>query len=229
MKNEKECAGFIKGKCYENAALGQSFPAIVATGKNAAILHYHANNEDFQSGELLLMDFGVRLHNMPADVSRTVPVNGRFNPLQRCLYNCVLSAQQCVEEHAKAGVSIDFLNELCWNHLEEQLNIHFFSKGGVCKRPYEKMPHFVGHLIGHMVHDGDPAREYRKKALEPGMVMSNEPGLYGEFQCEIEGKMYKEHCGIRIEDDLLITETGCENVTQNCPKSCSDIEAIMLM
>ncbi|RAP27177.1 peptidase M24, partial [Candidatus Marinamargulisbacteria bacterium SCGC AG-343-D04] len=221
-KTETELAGYVKGEIYKASPLGQSFPAIVASGKNAAVLHYHSNNQPLEPNGLVLIDFGLRYFAMPADISRTVPANGVFNPLQKLLYNCVLKTQQEVEKRVKAGVTVSELNDVCWSFLEQELDEKFISIGGHYSRPYKKVPHFVSHLIGHSVHDGDPYRYYRDVPLKEGMVISNEPGLYGEFDCEIDGVRYSEHCGIRIEDDLLVTESGCINLSASCPKTVVD-------
>jgi Xaa-Pro aminopeptidase len=225
--SETEVAGIIKGDCIKHSWMGQSFPAIVASGKNATILHYKHHNDVLDKQGLLLLDFGCCYEVMPADISRTIPVNGTFNPLQRMLYSIVLEAQELVESTIKPGVTIDELNDLCWEYIETQLDQQFFSKGGSLQRPYLKQPHNVSHLIAHMVHDGDPYRAYRTAPLKPGWVISVEPGVYGHFCLEIAGVVYDEYIGIRIEDNILITETGSENLSKDCPKSVADIEALL--
>ncbi|MAQ64365.1 MAG: hypothetical protein CL503_03605 [Actinobacteria bacterium] len=223
---ETEVAGILKGNIFKYSWMGQSFPAIVASGKNATILHYKHHNHRLDQDALLLLDFGCRYEVMPADISRTVPVNGRFNPLQRLLYTIVLEAQITVEKHVKEGITIDELNELCWSYIEAELDKRFFSKGGSCQRSYVKQPHNVSHLIGHMVHDGDPFRVYRSLPLQSGMVISIEPGIYGHFSIDIDGNVYDEELGIRIEDNVVVTGDGCDNLSSDCPKSVLDIEAL---
>ena len=223
---ETEVAGIVKGEIIKRSWMGQSFPAIVASEKNATILHYKHHNHKLLKDGLLLLDFGCRYQVMPADISRTIPVNGRFNPLQRLLYEIVLAAQVYVEQHVKAGITIDQLNELCWDFIEMELDKQFLSQGGSLQRSYVKQPHNVSHLIAHMVHDGDPYRLYRSLPLEVGMVISIEPGIYGFFVIEIDGKLYEEHIGIRIEDNVLVSNDGCENLSSSCPKSVIDIEAL---
>ena len=173
-----------------------------------------------------LLDFGLRHWHMPSDVSRTIPISGTFTPLQRCLYTIVLEAQMAVENLAKEGVTIQELNDLCWTTLETLLNERFHNQGGISQRAYTRQPHNVSHLMGLMVHDGDPYRNYRTLPLNAGMAISNEPGLYGEFEITLDGIHYKDIIGIRIEDNLLITKTGCINLT-NCPKTCDDIETLL--
>ena len=224
---ETQVAGHLKGELLKASYLGQSFPAIVASGKNASILHYQQNNQRLDPQGMLLLDFGCRYQSMSADISRTIPVNGRFNPLQACLYTIVLNAQKKVQSLVKPGVSIDELNTQCWAYIEEALKLEFFKKGGKAVRPYKKQPHNVSHLMGHMVHDGDPYRDYRTEPLQEGMLISNEPGLYGQFEWTCKGKKYSEHIGIRIEDNLFLTKTGCQNMSQSCPKEIQDLETLI--
>lgn len=224
---ETEVAGLLKGEIYKRCPLGQSFPAIVANEKNATILHYKKNDAEFVDNGLLLLDFGCRVHNVVSDISRTIPTNGTFNPLQKILYTIVLNAQKQVEIHVKAGVCIDELNTHCWNYIETELNTQIIERNGTVSQPYTKQPHNVSHLIAHSVHDGDPFRLYRKQALKPGMIISNEPGLYGYFELEIDGILYKEHCGIRIEDNLLVLNNGCENLSASIVKEIVDIESLI--
>ena len=97
----------------------------------------------------------------------------------------------------------------------------------ILERHYKTRPHNIGHLIAHSVHDGDPFRHYSSEPLEIGMVLTNEPGLYGHFEMIIDDEFYSEDCGIRIEDQLLITDKGCQNLTKNCPKSIDELEHLL--
>jgi Xaa-Pro aminopeptidase len=227
-KSETEIAGILKGEIYKQCPLGQSFPAIVATGKNASILHYQKNDSPLEKNGLLLLDFGCRYHNVVSDISRTLPVNGRFNPLQKILYLIVLKAQKHVESKVKAGICIDELNQECWKLIETELELNLLNRNGKMTRAYETQPHNVSHLIAHSVHDGDPFRLYRSNALKEGMIISNEPGLYGYFELEINGIVYKEHCGIRIEDNLLVQQNGCLNLSTSIPKEIAEIELLLV-
>ncbi|RAP31572.1 hypothetical protein DID76_02580 [Candidatus Marinamargulisbacteria bacterium SCGC AG-414-C22] len=226
--NETQFAGGLRGFIHQHSWCGMSFPPIVAVGKNALALHYVKNNSDFNRNDLLLCDVGCRYHSVVSDISRTIPVNGIFNPLQRLLYQIVLDAQLLVQEHVRSGVTFNDLNELCWNFIEAALDVRFTSIGGVMTRLYQKQPHNVGHLLAHAVHDGDPLRFYRSRPLEAGMVITNEPGLYGHFRVTIDEDVYEESIGIRIEDNLLITETGCVNLSEECPKTIDDVEAMFV-
>jgi Xaa-Pro aminopeptidase len=141
LRSEQEVSGRLLGELSMRTSKGISFPPIVAGGKNAAILHYHKNDEALEAESLILIDCGLRHHSMPADISRTVPRNGVFNPLQKCLYNIVLTTQLMVEAHIKAGVSLQELNDICWTSIESGLDKHIRDKGGIIKRSYDKGPH----------------------------------------------------------------------------------------
>ena len=94
------------------------------------------------------------------------------------------------------------------------------------KLPYKHAPHNVGHLLAHQVHDGDPFRDYKTQPIQAGWVITNEPGLYGEFSLRIDGKLYSESIGIRIEDNLLVSDSGCRNLTTT-PKTIDSLEALI--
>lgn len=227
FRNEFQVQGFLEGQMLMHSPYGLSFPSIVASGSNATILHYMKNDDDFTRGELVLLDFGVRWMTMHADVSRTLPASGRFNPLQKMLYEIVLQAQLAVQKSAKMGVTIDALNECCWGTVNAGLEKVFRKAGGKYKLKYEDRPHGVSHLMGEQEHDGDPFRNYSSEPLKPGWLISNEPGLYGEFRIRLNGRLYDEKIGIRIEDNLLITETGCKNMSRKVPKTVAEIEKWM--
>ncbi len=226
-RSETELSGILNGEILRRTAFGNSFPTILAAGKNAAVLHYTRNDQPIRGNELILMDFGARWYGLHADVSRTVPASGRFNPLQRILYTIVLDAQTLVQSRVKPGVTVSDLNTACWTFINTALQTRFIAKGGQMTLPYTTQPHNVGHLLGRQVHDGDAIRKYRDTPLQAGWVITNEPGLYGHFSIEIDGVHYAQTIGIRIEDDLFITPTGCQNLTRACPKQIGDIERMM--
>lgn len=224
---EYEIAGILDGNLLKRTPYGKSFPTIAASGKNATILHYEKYDDKLGKGELFLLDFGLRWGTMHADISRTIPLSGQFNPLQKILYTICLETGHWVEKNARAGVSIKELNDLCWNRLENELETHFLSKGGKMIRSYDKIPHGVSHLMGEMEHDGDPFGEYKNSPMEEGWMISSEPGLYGRFSITLEGKKYDEHIGIRIEDNLLIQKNNCLNLSKQVPKTVLEIEELM--
>jgi Xaa-Pro aminopeptidase len=206
---------------------GLAFPSIIAGGRNATVLHYLKNDEPLDPKGLVLMDFGARWGTMHADITRVVPVSGRFNPLQALIYGIVLDAAKENQRNAKPGATIRELNDKVWAFLEDALERRFLSNGGKAKRAYTGKPHGVSHLMGEQEHDGDPHRIYQDHPLQPGWQISNEPGLYGHFVITLGGKRYAEWIGIRIEDDLLITKTGCRNLSGSIPREIGEIERLM--
>ena len=225
--NECRVQGFLEGQMLMNSPYGLSFPGIIAAGHNATVLHYMKNDDPIGKGELVLLDFGVRWMTMHADISRTVPASGKFNPLQKILYEIVLEAQLAVEKKARAGVTIVDLNNVCWSTLQKGLDEKFHHLGGKSKMEYKGRPHGVSHLIGEQEHDGDPFRDYGIEPMKPGWLISNEPGLYGKFRWKHKGRVYDEEIGIRIEDNLLITKTGCANLSKGIPRRVNEIEQLM--
>jgi len=241
FENEREVAAFIEREMRKNGDDGLAFPTIVACANNACTLHYVKSDEPLIEGRLLLLDFGVRCGSLCSDISRTIPVGGRFNPLQRLLYEIVLDTQRNHQANVKPGRTLRELNLQAWDYLEELLRVRFLSKGGHMRREYprklvgavnpnqplSKGPHGISHLIGEQVHEGDPFRTYQDHPLRPGMMISNEPGLYGHFVAEIGGERYEETIGIRIEDDLLVTAKGCLNLSQGIPKDPAELELLL--
>ncbi len=225
--NECKVQGFLEGQMLMNSPYGLSFPGIIAAGHNATVLHYMKNDDPIAKGELVLLDFGVRWMTMHADISRTVPASGKFNPLQKVLYEIDLDAQLAVEKKACAGLAIVDLNDVCWETLQKGLDDKFHRQGGQSKTEYKGRPHGVSHLMGEQEHDGDPFRDYGVEPMKPGWLISNEPGLYGKFRWKHKGKVYDEEIGIRIEDNLLITKTGCVNLSKGIPKRVNEIERLM--
>ena len=225
--NECQVQGYLEGQMLMNSPFGLSYPSIVASGSNATVLHYTKNDDDFLKNEMMLIDFGVRWMTMHADITRTFPVSGRFNPMQKILYEIVLKAQVAVEKKARAGTTIDELNTVCWDKVNEGLERDFKSIGGKLKLKYKGRPHGVSHLMGEQEHDGDPFRNYLQQPMQPGWMISNEPGLYGEFRLRLNGKNYDEKIGIRIEDNLVMTKTGCLNLSSKIPRTVKQIEKLM--
>jgi len=226
FKNESHITGFLEGQMLMNSPYGLSFPSIIASGSNATILHYMKNDDDFSKDEMVLLDFGVRWMSMHADISRTVPASGKFNPLQKLLYEAVLQAQLNVEKNAKVGMTIMELNKICWSSINNWLDNDFKALGGKYKLKYKKVPHGVSHLMGEQEHDGDPFRMYSTQPMQEGWLISNEPGLYGTFKLKWKGKTYDQEIGIRIEDNIMIGKKGSKNLSST-PKKVADIERLM--
>lgn len=211
LKNEKEAQALFEERIK---SIGHSTPAfitIAGSDKNAATLHYHANDCDFKKDSIILMDLGARKNLYNADITRVYPVNGKFNKLQKTIYNIVLNANKEVEKAARAGVSLNELQSLTINVLAkgcleakliksaEEIHNHYF--------------HRISHHLGLDVHDPMP----RDSILEVNNVITNEPGLYFE----------ELNIGVRIEDDLLILEDSCINLSKDIIKEIEDIEKFM--
>ena len=209
-----------------------AYPSIVAGGKNACVLHYIENKDKLHKGDLLLIDAGVECDHYAADITRTFPVSGKFSEPQRLLYQLVLDAQAAALERIQPGVA--------WNKAHEA-SVEVLTKGlvelGLLKGRVKKLikdekykqfyMHRIGHWLGMDVHDvGDYRIKDDWRLLEPGMVLTVEPGLYVPADCDSVDKQWRG-IGIRIEDDVLVTREGHEILTHGVPKSIADIEALM--
>ena len=193
-------------------AEGTAFATIAGSGLNGCMLHYDTNHCRMEDGSLLLMDLGAKVRGYCADITRTYPVNGRYTPRQKEIYDIVLAANRAVAKAARPGVTLAQLNDLCKQTLADGLiRIGKIESAEDIGRYYM---HSVSHHLGIDTHDatGPDALE-----LEPGMVITDEPGLYID----------EEEIGIRIEDDLLITKDGCTVLSEAIPRTTEDIEAIM--
>ena len=210
--NESELEGAFDFSLKKRNVRQHAFPSIIAGGGRATTLHYEENNCVVNDGEMVLIDLGSACGNYSADISRTFPVNGRFTERQKELYNTVLSAQELVIANCKPGVTLGELNQMVIDYYESRLDDLGLRKDGKTVRDYYY--HNVSHQLGLDTHDICTERE---RTLKPGMVITVEPGLYVE----------DEAIGIRIENDVLITETGCEDLSRAIPKTVEEIEAIM--
>lgn len=242
LRSEHEIAGVLEGAMLRRTAWGLAFPTICAAGANAGTLHYMKNDEPVEKGSMVLLDFGARSATMHADLSRTIPANGTFDPLQRLLYQAVLDTQAHAESLVKPGITIRELNREVWQRLEDILEERFVSRGGTMHRPYvegalktlpnkakahPRQPHGLSHLMGEQEHDGDPFRIYQDQPLREGLMISNEPGLYGTFKIRLEGRTWTRSLGIRIEDDLVVSGRGCKNLSKSIPKQPDELERLI--
>ena len=228
FENERDVALFLNYQMQRGGDGDLAFPTIAAGGENACCLHYVKNDEPLVKGKLILLDFGIRIGTLHSDISRTIPVSGKFNPLQKLLYQIVLDAGEEYKKWVKPGVTLNEVGMVPWNFIVDQLETRLVQKfGGTYKLMYDCRPHGVSHFIGEHIHEGDPGSRSLDVVLEPGMLISCEPGLYGDFCANISGKRYKERIGIRIEDDLLITASGYENISRHIPKTVEEIELLM--
>ena len=197
--------------CNRLGAERMAFTTISAAGKNGCMMHYVTNREEIGNGKLLLMDLGAKLGNYCSDITRTFPANGKYTPRQRQIYDLVLRANREVAACARPGITLKDLNDKCKEVLAEGLiSLGLISDAKDVGKYYM---HSVSHSIGIDVHDVSFAGD----VLQPGWVISDEPGLYID----------EEEIGIRIEDDLLITEDGCEVLSRDIPRDAEEIEARM--
>lgn len=212
-------------------AAGPAYSPIVAGGANACILHYVENNRRLADGELVLIDAGCELDGYASDITRTFPVNGRFSPAQRDVYQLVLSAQVAAIEQIKPGTPWNAPHDAAVRVLAQgmlDLKLLTGSLDEVLeKEAYKRYyMHRTGHWLGLDVHDaGEYKREGVWRNLEPGMVLTVEPGCYIRAAEDLPRALWD--IAIRIEDDALVTATGCEILTAAAPKQMDEIEQMM--
>ncbi|GAB3405836.1 Xaa-Pro aminopeptidase [Massilia agilis] len=227
---------------HEFRRCGAQFPAytpIVASGANACVLHYIANNAQVADGELVLIDAGCELDSYAADITRTYPANGRFSPAQRSLYELVLASQQAALDAVAPGRPYSDIHDAAVRVLAQgMLDLGLLDKGKygsvdnvVAERAYQEFyMHGTGHWLGLDVHDvgryRDTAREGKpSRSLLPGMVLTVEPGIYVRPAQGVPEAYW--NIGIRIEDDVVVTEGGCRILTGAAPKQVAEIEELM--
>ena len=218
---------------HEFRRRGARFPAywpIVAGGANACVLHYVANDAVLNAGELVLIDAGCELAGYAADITRTFPVGARFSAAQRAVYDLVLAAQAAAIEKVRAGNACNAPHEAAVRVLAQgMLDLKLLTGSldeALEKETYKRFyMHRTSHWLGLDVHDvGDYKRAGAWRKLAPGMVLTVEPGLYIRAAADVPEAL--RGIGIRIEDDALVTEGGCELITHETPKSVADIEAL---
>ena len=204
----------------KNGASGHAYAPIIASGKNACCLHYCKNQSLLNDGDLILFDIGCELKNYSSDLSRTIPINGKFTERQRDCYNAVLRVMKEITKLYRPGGTINEINETTYKLMEqEMIALGLFTAEDVKKQNPDKplykkyLMHGVSHHIGLDVHDSID----KFKLFEPGMILTCEPGLY----------IREEGIGIRIENDLLITESEPINLFEGLPTEIEEIEAAM--
>ena len=216
---------------YRHGAQAPAYTSIVAGGANACVLHYVENNAELKSGDLILIDAGCELNGYASDITRTFPVNGKFTPVQKDVYQLVLAAQAAAIAQVQPGNS--------WND-PHQAALHILSQGfidlGLCQgsvdavlesEDYKRFyMHRTGHWLGMDVHDaGEYKQQGEWRLLQPGMVLTVEPGCYIRPAENVPEHFW--NIGIRIEDDVIVTQTGHELLTDAAPKAVADIEELM--
>jgi Xaa-Pro aminopeptidase len=228
---EYHLAAEIEHEFVRHGARYPSYNSIVGSGENACILHYTENESELTSGDLVLIDAGCEYQGYAGDISRTFPVNGRFSPQQRAVYDIVLASQLKALELLVPGNSVKEANDQVIRIMVEGLVKLGVMTGNVDELIAEKAHrqfymHGLGHWLGLDVHDvGDYATPERSRKLTPGMVLTVEPGLYIAAHPDVPAAYH--NIGIRIEDNIVITESGNEVLTSGVVKTPDDIEAVM--
>lgn len=219
-KKEYEVEAEISYEFIRNGSSGHAYAPIIAGGKNACILHYIENDQVLNDDELLLMDFGAEYANYSADLSRTIPVNGKFTERQKAAYQATLRVFKFARNLMVPGTTINkYHKEVCKKWEEEHIKLGLYTEEDVKNNKtenqlwFEYFMHGTGHFMGLDVHDVGT----RDTVLKPGMVLTCEPGLY----------IAEEGLGIRIENDILITEDGNIDLMEDIPIELDEIESIM--
>jgi Xaa-Pro aminopeptidase len=229
--NEYEVEAELLHTFRSHGSQAPAYTPIVAGGANACVLHYVANDQPLRAGDLLLIDAGCELDGYASDITRTFPVNGRFQGPQREVYELVLAAQAAAIAQVKPGnhweqpheaavrtLAQGFIDlELCTGTVDSVI------ESGDYKKFYM---HRTGHWLGMDVHDcGDYKRDGNWRALEPGMVLTVEPGAYIRPAEGVPERLW--NIGVRIEDDVVVTASGCDVLTAEAPKQIPEIESLM--
>lgn len=233
--NEFQVESLIEAYMRDNGATGVAYNSIIGGGENATILHYVENNRELKDGDLILIDAGAEYKGYAADITRTFPVNGRFTKPQREVYDVVLEVQEQCVEYTKTGNTVLSRQELSIELLTEGMKKLGLLKGKtkdlIKKKAYMKYyMHGVGHYLGLDVHDAGryftDQTAKNSRPFAPGMVLTVEPGLYIPPDDKSAPAKYRG-IGIRIEDDVLVTEEGNRNLTSLVPKDAEAIEELM--
>ena len=197
----------------------EGYPSIVGAGNNGCILHYIENTEiDIQSDQMILMDLGAEYHGYTADVTRTIPIDGKFSKEEKAIYDLVYEAQEQAIQMAKPGVSMAEMGNLAKDIINKGLAKLGIIENETTRHPY--YPHGLSHHIGLDVHDKGP-----RGPLQENMVITVEPGIYIPKGSKCDPKWWG--IAVRIEDDILITKDGSELLSGYAPRKSEDIEALM--
>jgi Xaa-Pro aminopeptidase len=233
--NESQIESIIEHHFRMSGASGAAYNSIIGGGENATILHYVENNRPLKDGDLLLIDAGCEYQGYASDITRTFPVNGKFTPAQRDIYDVVLDVQLKCIEATKTGTTAKQRQDLSIELLTEGMKKIGLLKGDtkklIKKKAYFKYyMHGVGHYLGLDVHDAGryftDQKAKKSRPFEPGMVLTVEPGIYVPPDDKDAPAKYRG-IGVRIEDDVLVTESGNVNLTAKVPKHAEEIEEIM--
>ena len=229
---EYELRSYLESAFMFKGSERNAYSSIVASGSNATILHYEERHGEISEDDIILIDAGCEFNHYASDITRSFPKSGRFSHLQKDIYQLVLDSQKAAIEMVKPGLTLIEIHELVVKVLTQGLLDLKLLDGNIdeCieKKSYRKFyMHNTSHWIGMDVHDvGIYEFDSKPRKLEPGMVFTIEPGLYFNPYYSKEETAY-DGIGIRIEDDILVTSDGYENLNDNMIKEISDIEALM--
>lgn len=229
---EYELEAEILHTFYRHGARNVAYNSIVGAGKNTCVLHYISNNQKIHASDLVLIDAGCEYENYASDITRTFPANGKFSGEQQAIYDLVLTSQQAAIKSIKPGASWTMAQNIIAKILTQGLLDLGILKGRLDDL-LEKQAYFAfymhrsGHWLGLDVHDVGRYRINDKwRSLQPGMALTVEPGLY--ISADTKGVPKRWHnIGVRIEDDVLVTQKGHDVLSRAIPKTVADIEAVM--
>ena len=206
---EYEIEAVVEGTFRRRGAERVGFPSIVGSGINSTTLHYDKSRRQTKPGDVVVMDIGAEYGYYSADVTRTIPVNGKFTPRQRQIYDLVYATQQAAIDSTRPGITIQRLSQIASQYMEQHSGT--LCGASPCNRYYI---HGLSHWLGMDVHDVGGSLQ---QPLRPGMVFTIEPGIY----------IPEEELGVRIEDDILVTETGAEVLSAGAPRKAEEVERAM--
>ena len=218
-------------KICMDSACNQAYPAIVASGKNGTILHYTKNNSNLKDGDLLLVDAAAEYENYASDITRTIPISGKFNQYQKLIYNIVLKAQTMAIKSCVVNQTLTNIHRIAVRYIVKGLLDAKILKGtfekNIQSEKYKKFyMHNTGHWLGLDVHDPCPYIIKGKPVkLKPGMIFTVEPGIYISKDSGVDKEFH--NIAIRIEDDVLITKNGPVVLSEAVPKTVTAIETQM--
>lgn len=229
MKQSKYCqfeyeVQAIFDKTFTHHGLEHAYPPIVASGQNACILHYIKNDQLLKSDDLMLIDAGCEYHGYASDITNTFPINGQFNQEQAIIYQLILEAQQQAIKTIKPGISVHKPHQIATQVITEGLKrLGLLSTNSPPQALKQFFMHGTGHWLGLNVHDvGAYKINGQYRTFDTGMITTIEPGIYIHPAKNVDAKWWG--IGMRIEDDILVTQTSHKNLSQNLIRNIDDIQ-----